>query len=359
MQPRITTSVATAAAAILVLPAVFIAAIMGGFDTEDDCAGGAGSYLGAEQEAIILATIRTRESGNNYTAINRGDGVGDIASGAYQFVTTTWNNFGGYRDAYQAPPEVQDERARGYLSQALQASTQLGLDWTYVPVYWYQGHIPDNLDYVPSPGEGNTQTLAEYRNGWLADYERIANGEPLPGGDNVGCIGSIDGTPIDAPNGVALPLAGQPRQQFASGHHDYGAIDIMIPQGIPIYVVHGGTITNITTFNANCNSVGGKCPATCGMGVTIRDATWPDITWTYCHLSALASDLVDGQAVAAGTQLGLSGNTGRSGAPHLHLEIRINNAKESRRCPQPLLLQIFDHPGTMLDPHALSTTGCF
>ena len=54
---------------------------------------------------VILLTIRTLESGGNYQAINRGDGQGDIASGAYQFVTSTWNNYGGYQRAADAPPE--------------------------------------------------------------------------------------------------------------------------------------------------------------------------------------------------------------------------------------------------------------
>ncbi len=34
------------------------------------------------------------------------------ASGKYQFVRGTWNNFGGYRNAADAPEAVQDEKAR-------------------------------------------------------------------------------------------------------------------------------------------------------------------------------------------------------------------------------------------------------
>ena len=58
---------------------------------------------------VILATIRQLESG---WPLRRSGRTGPNASGAYQFIPSTWNNYGGYAEAYLAPPEVQDERAR-------------------------------------------------------------------------------------------------------------------------------------------------------------------------------------------------------------------------------------------------------
>ena len=55
----------------------------------------------------MLDTIRTIESGGDYTAPKNQGG----ASGAYQYVDSTWNDYEGYESAYLAPPEVQDARA--------------------------------------------------------------------------------------------------------------------------------------------------------------------------------------------------------------------------------------------------------
>lgn len=52
--------------------------------------------------------VKARESGGDYSAQN----PSSSASGAWQFLDSTWAGFGGYSRAVFAPPDVQDARAR-------------------------------------------------------------------------------------------------------------------------------------------------------------------------------------------------------------------------------------------------------
>ena len=102
----------------------------------------------AENVDVILATIRQLESSNRYDiGPNKA-----LASGAYQYIPRTWNNYGGYTEAYLAPPEVQDERARADVERFL---TMYGGNVAMVPVMWYYPRAaiePLWMDRVPEPG---------------------------------------------------------------------------------------------------------------------------------------------------------------------------------------------------------------
>lgn len=126
---------------------------------------------------IVLQTIRTMESGGDYRAINKGDGKGDWATGAYQFTDGTWNNYGGYKRAYEAPPVIQDERARadvrGFLSRYGNRAMNVPLGW-YYPVSLKD---PSWLDKVPAANEGNKLTIRQYAEKWLRAYVEIYSKE--------------------------------------------------------------------------------------------------------------------------------------------------------------------------------------
>lgn len=141
-------------------------------------------YVGEARLDAVLATIRTLESGGNYTARARGSS----ASGAYQFIDGTWNGYGGYPHAWQAPAVVQDAKASEHIVDILNGN---GGDVTAVPVVWYIGHVPaaasSEWDTVPAPSAGNRLTPREYQARWLAEYQRqlAALGDTQPADSTV------------------------------------------------------------------------------------------------------------------------------------------------------------------------------
>ena len=58
--------------------------------------------------APSLERIKQCESGGDYKAVSRSGRY----KGAYQADDQTWNGYGGYQRADEAPPEVQDQWAR-------------------------------------------------------------------------------------------------------------------------------------------------------------------------------------------------------------------------------------------------------
>lgn len=56
--------------------------------------------------------VAERESHGDYSAVNPTGCGGRTCGGKWQFDPWTWNNYGGYQFAQDAPPEVQDAKAR-------------------------------------------------------------------------------------------------------------------------------------------------------------------------------------------------------------------------------------------------------
>jgi hypothetical protein len=331
-----------AAIAVLAVGLVGLPALVANGDVAQlGCVGGARS--------AVLATIRELESGGVYSA----RASGSTASGAYQFIDSTWAGYGGFPQAWQAPPELQDAKAEEKVVAILDAHDD---DISAVPVVWYLGHVPASTspawDRVPAAAAGNRLTPREYQQRWLAEYEHQAG---ALAGTGEGCV--LAGAVEVLPDGFALP---GPADVFAvapvdSPHHDYPAWDWAIPVGTPLYAIRGGRVMATMSWPHNwwdhgCGVRTAGCTS-CGIGVTIEDDS--GARWTYCHGEALL--VAAGDTVGAGQQILISGNTGRSSGPHLHLQIRT--ADGALRCPQSLLRSLRESRRGQ-HPVQLPSVGC-
>ena len=88
--------------------------------------------------------------------------------------------------------------------------------------------------------------------------------------------------------------------------HD--GFDMAVPQGTPYYAIASGTVI-LARWNG-------------GLGYNVQIDHGNGIISIYGHSSKLI--VHEGQHVNAGDLLGLTGNTGFSFGPHLHLGIRLN-----------------------------------
>jgi hypothetical protein len=107
----------------------------------------------ADDLSSFLAALKAQESGGDYTARNPSG-----ASGAYQAMPGTWNNYGGYREAYLAPPAVQDAWARQLASQYY---SQFG-NWSDVAKAWYAG--PGFAKTSQTAAQGSYPSIQSYAN---------------------------------------------------------------------------------------------------------------------------------------------------------------------------------------------------
>jgi murein DD-endopeptidase MepM/ murein hydrolase activator NlpD len=93
--------------------------------------------------------------------------------------------------------------------------------------------------------------------------------------------------------------------------HFHTGWDFACPTGTPIYSVTGGAAR--VDLDTGCG-----VPGASGFGRNVQVHTGSD--WVrYGHMSTVL--VKDGQAVSAGTELGLVGSTGCSTGPHLHFEV--------------------------------------
>ena len=101
-------------------------------------------------------------------------------------------------------------------------------------------------------------------------------------------------------------------------YHTYNAADYPVATGTPVVAADGGTVTWVQYWDGRVyGQYGSNEMATYGTACLI---THPNgYTTRYAHLSQL--NVAVGQKVSRGQQIGLSGSTGNSTGPHLHLEV--------------------------------------
>lgn len=95
---------------------------------------------------------------------------------------------------------------------------------------------------------------------------------------------------------------------YVRGYH--AGVDFGLPVGEPVYAAAEGTVAQLLV---NFGEYG-------HLLILSHADEWSTY---YAHLSSFAGQL-QGQFVAAGQVVALSGNTGRSTGPHLHAELRHN-----------------------------------
>lgn len=150
----------------------------------------------------VIHGIMMQESGGDYTAQNSTNS----ASGAYQYIDGTWDNYGGYEHAKDAPPEVQDAKMRADITASAE---HYGGDWDRVIATHFAGE-PDqegpktDWDKVPGYDYNHNPSIWDYVNGVL-DHIHDANPELLDPGAGA-APSPIAPAPI-APAQVSSPAA--------------------------------------------------------------------------------------------------------------------------------------------------------
>ena len=118
----------------------------------------------------------------------------------------------------------------------------------------------------------------------------VTGGQYSPGGGVVNPLGKFGVTSGFGPRG--------------SGFHT--GVDFSLPIGTSVAAIGSGTVQ--TAYSENSY----------GKYIKLHLDTGEEVI--YGHLSSF--NVVDGQRVQAGAQIGYSGNTGKSTGPHLHFEVR-------------------------------------
>jgi hypothetical protein len=327
-----------------------------------------GVIITEAQIDYVLATIRHIESRDTY-AIPPNKAR---ASGAYQYIPSTWANYGGYPEAYLAPPAVQDERAAGDVRNIL---LKWNWDVSMVPIIWYfpaASRDPTLLDQVPRPEFGNRFTIRQYQEKWMAQFTKLSGQgiaptrhfvEPPPA-DSVITLGppiipeELDGPlavafPALGPVGVAPPPACDPETDADNCLVPHDAV-VFGTKLQPVLAAADGVVTMVELGHGGSGNV----------SVTITDTA--GYQYIYSGLNNDSPGTDDNQApdhlrVSA---LGRVGTSVRSGQVIGFIGDSANDLEESLRdaagdIPPHFRLRILDERGARFDAYLSVTAAMF
>ena len=154
-------------------------------------------------------------------------------------------------------------------------------------------------------------------------YNLIRYGYAGAGGGWSGELGDI----VVSVDGFVSPLGsgwqarvtsefGYRRDPFTGEWAGHTGMDMAVPTGTPVRAALDGTVT-VSTYNAG------------GYGYYVMIDHGGGLATLYGHCSQLLVSV--GRVVQAGDIIALSGSTGRSTGPHLHLEVRVNGERQNPR----------------------------
>jgi len=115
---------------------------------------------------------------------------------------------------------------------------------------------------------------------------------------------------------------GHRHDPFTSSQSFHRGMDYSVPTGTPIRATADGTVSKLKRER--------------GFGMMLRLDHGNRVSTTYAHMSEW--HVKAGQKVTRGQVIGLSGNTGRSTAPHLHYEVHVDNRHVN---PMPYILDSY------------------
>lgn len=110
--------------------------------------------------------------------------------------------------------------------------------------------------------------------------------------------------------GIINSIFGPRRCITGIGDEFHEGIDISGKEGSPVYVIDTGTVCHVQEDEQTI------------YGYHIRVQHSSGLESVYAHLSQI--QVVEGQDIICGQQVGLMGNTGKSSGPHLHLGLEYH-----------------------------------